>query len=371
MGSVRPLAPEDIPRIVRLYATVFGPLATDALDGLESALHEIFLGHPWRDEDLPSLVYQEKTQGIVGCLGVMPRPMAMDGRLVRAAISHTFMVHPASRSTPAAMELVRAYLSGPQDLSMAQGTSVSRRMFEAVGGSTSLLYSLGWTRVLRPSRYALSFLKRRGLPTILSQALMPVCYVADAAVARGFRNPLYLSPPEACGVELDADTLWRCLSAFSRGRSLRPTCEADPLKWLLELLDRRSGDGTFRKIIVRDSSQGILGYYLYYQTPGNLGEVVQIAARPDSIKDVLSHLFYDAWSHGLTAVSGQLDPAYLPSFAAQYCLFNRGDGSWLLVHSKYPDLLTAIHRGDAFLTRLEGEWWIGSALMRSLTPSRN
>jgi hypothetical protein len=29
---------------------------------------------------------------------------------------------------------------------------------------------------------------------------------------------------------------------------------------------------------------------------------------------------------------------------------------WTLIHSQQPELLDAIHRGDAFLTRLEGEW---------------
>lgn len=366
MGSVRPLVPEDLPRIAQLYATVFAPLPTDSLDALRSALHEIFLDHPWRDDELPSLVYQEKNRGIVGCLGVMPRPMSMDGRPIRAAISHTVMVDPASRSTPAFVDLFRTYLSGPQDVSMAQGTSVGRRMFEAFGGSTSLLYSMGWTRVLRPSRYVLSFLNRRGLPTILSQVLTPFCSLADAAAARFLRDPFHFPPPALSGVELDADTFSACLSDFSRGRSLRPTYDAHSVKWLVELLARRNGGATLKKTAVRDASQEILGYYVYYQNPGDLGEVVQIAARPESIEQVLGHLFYDAWSHGLMAISGQLDPGYLAGVAAQHCLLNRGDGSWLLVHSKNPDVLAAIHRGDAFLTGLEGEWWIASALMRSL-----
>jgi len=42
-------------------------------------------------------------------------------------------------------------------------------------------------------------------------------------------------------------------------------------------------------------------------------------------------------------------------YAGKYCLFHRR-GYWTLIHSKKPDLLEAIHRGDAFLTRLEGEW---------------
>lgn len=366
MGSVRPLVSEDIPEIARLCARAFALLPTGSFDALQSALHEILLDHPWRDDDLPSLVYHEKNRGIVGCLGVMPRPMSLDGHPIRAAISHTVMVDPASRSTPAFVELVRAYLSGPQDISMAQGTSAGRKTFEAFGGSTSLLYSLGWTRVLRPSRHVLAFLKRRGLPTVLSQVLRPFCSLADAAAARFLRGPFHLSPPALSGVELDAETFSGCLSEFARGRSLRPTYDAHSLKWLVELLARRNGGATLKKTAVRDASQKILGYYMYYQNPGDLGEVVQIAARPESIEEVLGHLFYDAWSHGLMAISGQLDPGYLAGVAAQHCLLDRGDGSWQLVHSQNPDLLAAIHRGDAFLTRLEGEWWIASALRRSL-----
>lgn len=362
MGYVRPLVPDDIPQVVRLYARVFGPLVADSLDGLQSTFHEVFLSHPWPDQDLPSLVYQEKNQRIVGCLGVMPRPMSMNGRPIRAAIGHTFMVDPASRSTLAAMELLSAYLSGPQDLSMARGTGVSHRMFEAFGGSTSLLYSIGWTRVLRPGRYVLSFLKRHGLPAIAAHALAPVCYAADAVASRLLRNPSRLLEPRLSGTELDAETLRMCMAEFSSGRSLRPAYEAGSLRWLLALLDHRSGNATFKRIVVRDSSQQIVGYYLYYLNPEGVGDVVQIGAHPKSIEEVLDYLGYDARQHGLMAVSGQLEPEFLPALSARHCLFGRGDGSWLLVHSKDPDLLTAIHRGDAFLTRLEGDWWIDSVL---------
>jgi hypothetical protein len=29
-----------------------------------------------------------------------------------------------------------------------------------------------------------------------------------------------------------------------------------------------------------------------------------------------------------------------------------------LVHSRDPEIMAAIHRGEAFLSRLEGEWWL-------------
>jgi hypothetical protein len=38
----------------------------------------------------------------------------------------------------------------------------------------------------------------------------------------------------------------------------------------------------------------------------------------------------------------------------KYCYFDR-NCSWALVHSKNAELLNIIHRGEAFLTGLEGE----------------
>jgi len=34
--------------------------------------------------------------------------------------------------------------------------------------------------------------------------------------------------------------------------------------------------------------------------------------------------------------------------------FSRG----VLLHSENTDVRMAVHRGDAFLSRLEGEWWL-------------
>lgn len=364
MGYIRPAVPEDMPEIAALYSTVFR--TTAPRDGLRSALHEIFFGHPWVDDGLPSLVYEGNDRRIIGCLGVMPRPMAMDGRPVQAAVSHTFMVDPASRATLAGMELIRAFLSGRQDVSLAQSTSLSRRIFEAIGGETSLAHSMGWTRVLRPSRYVLSFLKRRGLPVIVSTSLRPVCRTADWLTGRTMPTLFRPAADELCGADLDPDTLRTCLTEFSRDRALRPIYDGRTSTWLLELLAAHGRDVIFNTVLVRDSSRDIIGCYLYYQHATGVADVVRLAARPKAAGQVLDHLFSHAYRRGSVAVSGQLDPRLLPELGARHCLFDRGDGSWFLAHSRRRELLDAIHRGDALLTRLEVEWWIGFVLMRAL-----
>ena len=259
MGSVRPMVAEDIPRIAGLYRTVFGARNGFAPSQIASYLHEILCRNPWRDPAMPSLVYEDEERRIIGCLGVMPRRMSVAGAPIRAAISHTFMVEPSRRPSLAGVELGRAFLEGPQDLSLAEGGDVSRRMMEGFGGSTALLFSLRWTRPLRPSRYVLSFLKRRRLPAALAGALVPLCYAADAVGPWIRGGPFRLPAPRLEEEELECPTLLGALPAMSRRRSLRPEYDAESLGWLLDLLGRKRSRGRLQKVALRDGSRAVVG----------------------------------------------------------------------------------------------------------------
>jgi len=358
MSGVRPLVAADIPRIADLHRGIFGARNGLAPGQLDAYLDEILCRNPWRDPDLPSLVYEGDDGGVVGCLGVMPRLMSIGGAQIRAAISHSFMVEPSGRASLAGVALSRAFLAGPQDFSMAEGGEVSRRMVEGFGGAAALLYSLRWTRPLRPSRYVLSFLKRRRLPGALAGALVPFCYATDAVGSWVGRGPFRLPPPRLSGEELDCDAMLRSLEAVSQGRSIRPRYDAASLAWLLDLLGRKPGRGALQKVMLENSYRELVGWYLYYLNPGGISEVVQIAAREGCFGAILDHLLYHARERGAVAVSGQLDPLELKTFWERSCVFHHDGASWVLVHAKRREIVEAIHRGDAFLTRLEGEWWI-------------
>src|SRR3989442_1191402 len=167
---VRPMTERDVTQVVELYERVFVRPTAGGPQSVGEYLREILFRNPWRDDALPSLVYEDGAGRIAGCLGVMPRRMLLEGRPIRAAISHTFMVEPGSRSSLAALALARAFLSGGQDLSIPEGGSPSRRILDRFGGSTSLLFSLRWTRPLRPTRFLLSLLKRPRLAAPLPWA---------------------------------------------------------------------------------------------------------------------------------------------------------------------------------------------------------
>jgi hypothetical protein len=358
-GAVRPMTEKDLPSVMGLYERVFGWTAHGDEESVREHLRDVLYRNPWRDLALPSLIYEDESGKIAGCLGVLPRAMLLDGRPILAAVSHTFMVAPGSRSNLAALSLARGFLSGHQEMSIAEGGTPSRRILERFGGSTTLLLSLRWTRPLRASRYILSLLKRRGLPAAVAWACAPFCSAADALAPLLVGEPVRLPRPRSTGEALGSDELLDCLSRMTVDRSIRPVYDRRSLEWLLALLERRKGRGLLKRVAVRSGAGELLGWYLYYLQEGGISEVVQVGARRGFMDEVLDHLFHDAYQGGALAVSGQLDPAAFQALAARGSIFHHDGASWFLVHSKNPRVLSSVHRADVFLTRLEGEWCIG------------
>ncbi|HYV85572.1 MAG TPA: hypothetical protein VFB49_06670 [Patescibacteria group bacterium] len=357
-ARVRPLADGDLPGVLALYERVFPNRPGRSPRETAGYFETILLRNPWADATLPSLVLEDGAGRVTGCLGVMPRRMWMGGRPVRAVVTHTFMVEPGSRAGLSALDLAGALLATRQDLLIAEGGLPSRLILERLGGSTALLYSLRWTRPLRPSRYLLSYLTRRGLPAVLSWPLRPACAAADAVLPLVLGGSLRPARSWMTSEDLDLDVLLQAMSESSSQRTLRPEYDRASLAWLLDLLATRTDRGRFLRVAVRDDRGDLAGWYLYYLNPGGISEVVQIGARKHSMGSVLDHLFQHARRGGSAAVSGQLEPDEFQAFAAHGCVFHHDGLSWFLIHSPHPDVAAAIHRGDARLTRLEGEWCI-------------
>jgi hypothetical protein len=313
--------------------------------------------NPWRDVDLPSWVAEEHGR-IIGFQAVMPRPMQFRGLPLRVAVSCQFMVDPDKRHSLAALQLVKACLSGPQDLTLADGANDrARRMWIGIGGTAPLLYSLYWTRLLRPARHVLSLLEERaGLPSVLTLAARPVGALADAAATRLRPSRFLREETELAEDTLDPATMLTHLPEMLGGNALQPVYDTRSLAWLLDQVARKTCHGTLRARAVRDKRR-LIGWYLCYVQAGGVSEVVQIAALDGSFDRVLQRLLADAWRHGAAAVRGRLDPRYAQELSDRNC-WSRWGGTWTLVHSRHADIMTAIHQGNAFLSRLEGEWWM-------------
>src|ERR1700745_1102966 len=105
-GKIQRFEVEDIPQVVDLHRRSFSDNSVSSNE-LQAHFREIFFENPWHDDDLPSLVYREDGERIVGFCGVIPRRMRMKGRPIRGAVSSQFMVDRSVRSRLAAIELQR------------------------------------------------------------------------------------------------------------------------------------------------------------------------------------------------------------------------------------------------------------------------
>ena len=54
---------------------------------------------------------------------------------------------------------------------------------------------------------------------------------------------------------------------------------------------------------------------------------------------------------------GRFSPKHWPLLEAKHCVLG-WDSSWTTVHSRHQEILHAITRGDALLSRLDGEYWM-------------
>ena len=355
MDLIRAFERADIPQVVDLFRWAFvrnGDRRDTAT--LHRYFERVFFENPWYDEELPSLVHVDGNGSIDGFVGVQPKRLRWRGQRLRVATPTKLMAAPTA--TPlVASRLVRRVFAGPQDLLFSDiGNDAGKRIWEALGGATVILYSLQWQRPVRPARHALSWLRARGVPALVTRGLRPLSSVADSLLAR-WRSR---APSDGYSTEdLPLDMLATRLPDLLARRALQPEYDAQWLDWLLGIAEQNEPGRVLRRRLVRNARQEPAGWFLYSLEAGNGGgaEVLQLVARKDARAQVLDALLDDAWNAGATMVAGRLEPGLMREMSARHCYF-REAGHWTLVHSKNPELLEAILGGDAFFSRLEGEW---------------
>jgi hypothetical protein len=354
MGGIRPFDDSDLPAVVELYTKVFPQGRQYSQQRLQARFNTVLLQNPWYDPSIPSLVYEQDGR-IVGFLGIVVRPMMMGKTPIRVAVSNHFMVDPDSRSSKAGFSLLSKLFAGPQDLAIAEAGEASRKIWEALGGRTSLSYSLYWTRLLRPARYALYQLGRKALPRPIEWMSRPFCNLADSTLSRIKASPLY-QQPQADAEEISTSDLLDCMRRFTKSSALRPCYDEESLNWLLKILEAKRTLGCLRKAAVRGERNEIVGWYVYYLNAGGVSTVVQIWSAPGRLDHILKHLCYNAWRRGSIALTGRVQPRFTKEYGANQCFLHWR--SWMLVHSRDPRILDAVDHQDAFFTPLEGESWI-------------
>lgn len=356
MAGIRPFTEADIDAVAELHRQLLSqhspsPALQEAYRGY---FREVYLNHPWIGAGYESLVYEAQDGAVVGFIGIIPRPLKYNGEPVMAAISSPFMVHPQHRSTLAGIQLMRAFLNGPQALSIAdQANHATRRLWEGLGGRTSLSYSVQWYRALRPTAFLLSRLSDERQRTLPVRMLRPLARGVDRCLRVSDRFPFAVKPtPEMVREPLTAAALLDWFRDHLPERPLRPNFDLDSLEWTLAR-DRFTA-GAVRRTALRDAGGTVRGCYLYNATPGGDAEVLFLAARKGFGEKVYECLAYDAHADGAVAITGHTDPEFMPPEPdGQFYL--QGKNRWMLFASNRPELVEAFQPGRMLMTRLIGE----------------
>lgn len=343
---LRPLVPRDAAELAALHARAHPQSAWRSPAEYAAYALEILFRNPWNDPELPSWV-AELDGRMVGALGVVPRRMRLGKRTLRVAVSCQLMVEPGARSGTVALGLLKRLFSGPQDLSLADGANdPSRRVWEASGGMASALHSLHWVHLLRPARGLLRLIGARR-PVVAALAA-PLAALFDLCVETPPKPPYREEP-------LDAAALHSALEEL-RHYSLKPDYDPAALHWLLEQARAKRRHGELQGCLARDSAGRVAGWFLYYLSRG-VSQVLQVGARRGALEAMLEQLAHHARSRGARALEGRMEPELAAALQGKRVLM-QNRGVWTLLHARDSGLLVPFLRGDAFFSRLDGEWWM-------------
>jgi hypothetical protein len=356
-APIRPLKGSDLWQVAALYQRAFRHTAAPPSDELRRTFAELFLLGPFAHPERPSLVYADPDGRVRGFIGALTRPFDFKGRRLRGVAATELMVDDGARGVGMlAYHLLSALLSGPQDFVFSDG---SRRTVGALwlrsGGEGMTYYSLEWTRVLRPAQYLAT--RYGSAPRYASGLALaaPVMRVADQVLVRLAQGRFVPRPGKLEEREASVAVYQACLELPGR-QALRPVYDERSLEWLLAHAHANRRLGPLRLRVLEQAGR-VVGGYCHYVRRGGMSHVLHLGAASSGVAiSVVDHLLRDAWQAGAVAVSGQADERFQNALDRSGAVFRFGLFDFL-AHSRDPELLAALQRGDTALTRLDGEWW--------------
>jgi GNAT acetyltransferase-like protein len=355
--NIRSLEKRDLPEVAALFELVMRSGSHTPPQELANYFERLF-DHPWAAPDIPSLVYLDQTERIVGFIGSHVRRLRFNGQQIRVGLSGQFMSHPDARNRAVGALLLRRYLAGAQDMSMTSAVGETTRIWKALGGQAAMAGSIRWVRVFNLPSTAGYALERSGKAR-WKLAARPLFSAVQLVTDRLPRTSLRVPEPTTRADDLTTEALLEHLPSVSAHLRIRPDYDAKFLDWLFHEMTEVRSRGDLVKRLILEANGRVLGWYIAYLQPGGVSQVMQIAAKEPDIEAVLDHLLYDAQRRGVALLFGQLEPRLFEPLTRRRCLLHPGGN--FLVHSHNPELLDAVLTGQVMISRMEGEGWMGHA----------
>ncbi|MDP8905468.1 MAG: hypothetical protein M3N29_09195 [Chloroflexota bacterium] len=352
-AAIRALEPSDLDDVARLYESIYrrGAGTHDA-----RFLRDVFLDGPAVDPAIPSLVYVGRDGRISGFIGATVTPMRFRGEPVRMVTASHLLTDPEEPSSAQGGLLLRSLLAGAQDLTITD-TAIRpvAHMWRLLGGTTSQLASVVWLKIVHPSRFAFQQLARHTRRPSRWAAGSVLRTPGAGSTEREARvGSVRASPGEVQTVPLDAQLAIDERQRVLRGLDLVPDYSLAHFDWLLARAAAAPGGGRLvaKAVVVEER---VVGWYVYRHRSDHVSSVLQLVGDFRSLRVVASALLRDARLRRASAVQGRLEPHLVEEFAGRTAFLRLGPR--FLVHSRRPEIVTAVLGGRAMVSRLDGEWW--------------
>jgi GNAT superfamily N-acetyltransferase len=327
-------------------------------EALAQYLELVLFDNPWPDDDLPSLIVESPREGVVGFMGRIVRPYRYGDRILRGAVATEVMIDPRFRGQGVGSRMMRAFLEGGQDFTIADRANEGfRRRCEACGGEVASWYSWYWTAPLRPFRFGIRQVGWRGLTRLTS----PLTFALDALATRTVPGPYRHSPLVGRLEVLDPTTIPRLLPSCLDQRGLYPVYGDAAIAWLFRRLEIKLENlhAATDRCAIRVEPHGVVGWFVSANHPEGVTETVQLVARSEYRDVVLRHLLHHARQSGAIAVRGRFDPLFAAQFIQRREACTLAE-PWVVIHTLDDAIAAAFRRGEAFLSRFEAEWWLAT-----------
>lgn len=361
MSVVRPFAVADIDQVSALYKrTLLHRKGAPSVE-LRDCFRSFYLDGPFRDPEITSLVHLDDRGTISGFVGVHTVPYLVGDRPVRAAFCGALMSREEGRDPMAGARLLKAFLAGPQDVSMSEtAIAVTQAMWTRLRGSVIAGHSLDWFRVLQPAGFAHALANRKW-PALTT--LSPITRIADRLLARrrhASTLAALLPEPAPAGLmtkDASLDEFAALMRRTSTGISARPDWDNGYLEHVLDVARQKPAYGEPVIMITSTRSGEPLGGFFYHLNAGGIGRVLQIAAMPGHGGTVLDRLFADAYERGAVGLRGRSQPWLLQASTSRQMIFASNAAS--VIHTKDQTISAPFLSGDCVLNGLAGESWNG------------
>lgn len=359
---VRPLEARDLEEVADVFLRVFRGIEDPARrrrshPALIAYLDQLYLGCPWYEPDIGSLIYRDAHGDLAGFLGSVQMHMLFEGRRLTASAMGTYMVAHPRHDSRAALTLLRHHLASGLDIHFtdtANRTSLEFR--KPLHFALLAQHSLEWVYPLRPASLVLARAEKRW-PRLPFGLVGPVARRVDAPIRRmlqGEARPRRDDAPRV--VDMTREAFLAAAPALVDDRRLKPDWQGEELGWLLEQASLRTGNGPMRIRAALDGDGETLGFWLIWAEAGGIAAVLQVFARPDRQRRVIEAMIRDAEDLGCVAVRGTTEPRSMEAlYAIPGILFHHKGATNL--RARDPAIMAAVAAGDVAIGGLTGESW--------------